>query len=226
MKNVKNVKNEGLKLREFEILLRMLAGGKIQEPNANYIIMIPLDENGNNIGLPWSITDMKRSNIDFINTVKSTDIELLEKVVSKKETGAIDKAKKFYKDGKYDELWRLLVGRAEFKDGTLKGLTSGVALREYKRAYLRNNNPKNGQTNITTLSLLDVSEECLILAKEANYVLAEERKLEGYGNYGVDKISKKPRPKSPVVQVIEEIVTTTKNRTTQAKSRVSEGREK
>ena len=127
MKNVKNVKNEGLKLREFEILLRMLAGGKIQEPNANYIIMIPLDENGNNIGLPWSITDMKRSNIDFINTVKFADIKLLEKVVSKKETGAIDKAKKFYKDGKYDELWRLLVGRAEFKDGTLKGIISGVA---------------------------------------------------------------------------------------------------
>lgn len=201
MKNVKNVKNEGLKLREFQILLRMLAGGKILEPKANYILMIPYDENGNTTGLPWSITDMKRYNESFVNGAKSADIVILEQVISEKAAGAKTKAKKLYKDEKYEELWTLLTGKTEHKNGELKGIVSGVALREYKRAYLRNNNPKNGQTNITTLSLLNVSELCLSLAKNANFVLAEERRFDSYtGN------SNKTGSKGKVAeQIVEEV---------------------
>ncbi len=194
MKNVKNVKNEGLKLREFEILLRMIAGGKLEEPFVdNSILILPSDEKGNITGLPWSVSELKRYNAIILNDSHVRNINILEDIISKNEKDAITKAKKLYMNGKYEDLWRLLVGRIEYQNNRIKGIFKGVVKKEHKQTYINYNNfkwceeqaKKTGnrlghKTNITILSMLDVSETCLLLAKEANIVLTEEKKYDNY----------------------------------------------
>ena len=180
---------------DFQILLRMLAGARLLEQTGNYVMLLN-DESGQ----VYCTSFMTRKNPEFEKQMRADDIEVLTKIVSKREKDALTRSIELYKKEDFEGLWKLLVGQTTYKNGVLKGITTGVVLRECKRAYVKNNNVKNGQTNITTLSLLNVSDNCIQMAEEAIVVFKNENSI---SNYFRKPSMKTAQPGSTAKNIIE-----------------------